>query len=579
MAPHSLNHMLRGSAPGGFGGFGWFGRCAWFVLCTALGVVGLARTGAADARARKPSRSKLTVVVVIDQLPSWLLDRVLGQLQADGAIRQTIERGAYMHQVEYSYASTYTAPGHAAIFTGAPPRDSGIDGNKIWDPTTGRKRSSMEDGVHAVFGVEGKTAGPRATWPEGVADMLKRTYPGSRVVSLSLKDRGAITAAGTRAESAWWYEPKAKGFTTSSYYVSQIPPWVQSWHQQNPLSARWASWEALDPQRWGLAVGADQVTGEDNPHRLGTTFPHSLKDLADPYAAVVYTPTSTLWMLDFARHAIDQHQLCTDAAPDLLTLSISSTDYVGHAYGPTSWEALDHLVRVDAALGAWLTELRTRCELSVLITSDHGGAPLPEVSRAMGHTAYRLYSQELAAQADAALDRTFGSRDWIAGYNDGFLYWAADVFKRVDRVQVLRVAQGALRAVPGVHDVIDVQEAKRWGDDTDAYRRSISLGIAADSNAALWVIPAMWSVLMETRRDGDAGTTHGSPWHYDTRVPVVYAGPSVAHVESREPLPQCRVATTITSLLGAPKPPRACEDPLPGVRASGPYRSLRLSRP
>lgn len=527
-------------------------------------------TSAAPSPATPPAtteaatRPRIVVALVYDQLGTWVLDAHRARLDPSGAIRRTIDRGVYAHHVVYDYAGTYTAPGHAAIYTGAAPWQSGIPSNRIWDRERSLRLSALDDGTHGLLGRGSVHASPSRLAAESVADVLERESGGTAVtVSLAMKDRSAVLPGGQHPDACFWLDPRAGGFTTSTYYASELPAWVSAWQAEHPLAATMHVWEPEDAASLA-SLGPDDVAGE-GAYGWGTTFPHDPSapgSIGEP-DAYLSTPASTEHLLAFAREAVRRLHVGEDDRPDLLAISIATTDYIGHAFGPESWEYVDGLIRVDRAVGAFLDELeREHGPIAVLVTADHGIAPLVERARMRGHEqAIRWTSEHELELLRAHLVATLGPGEWVDGWVQPYVYLAPG--PELDRARA--EASAYLRARPGVDRVLDTRDAaalRASGDPVDAL---VGRSIPSPAPGDLYVVPSEWSVA-EEELESASGTSHGSPWIYDREVPVLFSGPGVAHALHDEPgLAQARTATTIAHLLGVSAPALADPSPLPGA--------------
>ena len=512
------------------------------------------------------TQPRAVVVVVIDQLASHALEKYLPFLSEDGALRRGIARGAFHRSVVYSYAGTYTAPGHAAIHTGAPPAFSGVVANQVWDYARADSVASVDDGESAVLGVEGSFASPRVLRADTVADVLSEATDGrAMIASVSFKDRGAVLGGGRRPDLVLWYEKSIPGFTTSAYYGDSVPGWLDRWHAEHPIDGILGVWEADDAELYARELGPDRVTGEGDFHGLGVTFPHDVRASSSPYSALRATPASSVYLMALAAEVADRMDIGADAVVDLFAISISSVDYAGHVFGPQSWEYADNLIKVDRALGELLDGLeRDHGPLAVLITSDHGVAFLPERARAQSGRGGRLLGPRAFASLETTLDRQLGRADYLAAFIQPFVYLTPHAKEPERRARVVEVAARWLSAQPEIEAAFDTHEAAGWREADDALRRSVGLSVPDDPSGDIFVVPAYGYVIDEGTRVG-YGTSHGTPWDYDQTVPVIFWGPGVDHLETSEPLPQDRVATTIAALLGIDPPERAGDEPLPGA--------------
>jgi arylsulfatase A-like enzyme len=519
--------------------------------------------------------ARLVLAIVLDQLPSWALERYLDLLPENGVLRRGIESGAYFPRSRYGYANTLTAPGHATIYTGANPSRHGVVSNDVWSPEVQKALSAVDDRRHRVFGLEGAFASPSVLRSDTVADVLERTTGGrAHTVSLSLKDRGAVLAAGKKPDLVLWFDAARPGFTTSEYYAPNVPEWLRAWERAHPIEARLEPWIPRDPERLERLLGADAARGEGDWQSLKTVFPHDPKRGKQPYSAFRATPASSRYLMDLARACVEKLELGRDDFPDLLMISISGTDYVGHVFGAESWEYADNLARVDEALGELVRELEKAASLRVLITSDHGVASLPERSRSRGARAERVSATALKEQLNERLRarKLSGARDAVASLTPPLVHITREARESADRDAIVRAAIEELEKLPAVYAAFDVRALARApaGDFRDAERARVARAAAASIPEGVagevYVVLAENSVI-DPNMPGDAGTNHGSPWRYDTDVPVLFFGPGITtHTES-EPVEQSRVAATLARLLEIPPPPDANTAALRGAPA------------
>jgi predicted AlkP superfamily pyrophosphatase or phosphodiesterase len=507
---------------------------------------------------------QLVVAVVIDQLGSDTL-RKLEPLLQGGAVAYARAHGRVLEQVVYSYAATLTAPGHAAIYTGADPSENGVTTNAVIDRATGKKRGVVDDGAHPVLDVTPQTfAGPAVVKLPTVGDALKAATLGrGKVASISIKDRSAILPAGKQPDLVLWYDPIA-GFTTSTYYAPELPEWLGAFERGHPILPAGVSWEIHDPERLGLLLGPDDAPGEGDYKGFGKTFPHKLADNPNAADLWAHTPDSTEYLLELANEAAEQLALGADDVPDLLMISISGTDYNGHVFGPDSWEYADHLRRADHALMQLLERLAQRTRIAVLITSDHGVAPLPE-RLGLAPADKRIDSTVLEHTIDAAIDAVVGAGDWVGGYLEPYLFLTPGALTHPALATIRATALQSLRAQPGIAAVYDVSDLDALRKSDGALEQRVLRSIDPSASGDFFVVVGQ-NVVPDIGMVIGAGTTHGSPWDYDTHVPVLMWGDQVQPGKDSEPLEQRRVASTIAALLGV-APPNLPQPPLPGAPA------------
>lgn len=550
--------------------------------CAGASTLG-AQAVAPRASPEPPAPARLVVVVVLDQLGSATLERFLPELAPAGAIRRTIARGRYVHRAVYDYAATYTAPGHAAIYTGAAPFETGIATNRVFDRDRHARVSSVDDGEHAVLGRDRAFASPVRLRVPTVADRLEEATGGrSIVVSLAMKDRSAILPGGRHPDLCAWLDPKAGGFTTSTYYATALPDWLTDWREANPMDDAVRLWSPMDADRWTTLHGAD-AQHREGAYGWGATFPHDPRVAAEPAEAFLATPASTSHLFSLAERAVDALGMGRDEVPDLLMISVASTDYVGHAFGPHSWEMIEVLSRIDLALASMLARLEEDTSVAVLLTSDHGVAPLVEVSRSEGHADAVRWTSEARVEelrAALALEPGIGAVDaWVQPY----VYLGVDALAGDARARTIAAALRWIEAQPGIARAFDTSTAATLRASSDLMERLVGRSIPDPPPGEVYVVPSEWSVALE-ELSPDAGTSHGSPWAYDREVPVLVSGPGVDHSDIVEAVEQRRVFDVICALLGleASNPttsPHGHESAVPLSPAASTIRYPRDSTP
>jgi predicted AlkP superfamily pyrophosphatase or phosphodiesterase len=371
-----------------------------------------------------------------------------------------------------------------------------------------------------------------------------------------------VLPAGQHPDAVSFYDTKRGSFTSSTWYAGGIPKFLADFQTAHPISAALVVWEPVHPEALLALLGPDAQSGEGDWLGLGNAFPHDVRRSPEPLSALRVTPFATEYLFDVARAAVRGLALGADEAPDLLMLSVSPTDYAGHVFGPESWEYVDSLVRLDRALTRFLNELPPGTR--VLLSSDHGAAPLPERSLDRGHLALRVRTKKLAAAVNAALAGHFGLKEPpVASYTEPFVYFSKEAQSSPSFGAVLDAVAGEFEKAPGVAAVYSVRAllAKNPENELETLVRG-SLNDAATGE--LFVVPSELSVVDPTP-GGGKGTSHGSPWEYDRFVPVLFWGDGVTARAVDDPVPVLAVAPTLARLLGVPAPDRAEEPPLPGA--------------
>ncbi|MGN6108828.1 MAG: alkaline phosphatase family protein, partial [Kofleriaceae bacterium] len=409
---------------------------------TSAGTVAPAPAASASAAPVAPApatapagRARLVVLLVIDQLPQWAFEAKRPALR-DGFDR-LLREGAW-HTGQHPSAATLTAPGHALLGTGEPTATSGIVANEWWN-------RDAERVLHCTEGLDGARSAGWLRVP-ALGDALAAANTGARAISISLKDRAAILPLG-RAGTAIWYDKRAVAWTGT-----KIPPWLAAHDRAHPISAHLRHvWTPLAPDRLAALSGTkDNARGEVGEKGFGPTFPHAVAATRDPADALYATPLGNQLVLDLALAAIDGERLGRDDAPDLLVLSLSSHDYIGHGWGQESWEMWDTTLRLDRQLAGFLRALDDKIgpgAWAMVVTSDHGAAPMPE---RMGGG--RIAFESLAEAANRAASLELGPGQWIAAakYPSVYLTAAARAKPTRELQRALAKVIHALRAFPGI---------------------------------------------------------------------------------------------------------------------------------
>ena len=538
----------------------------WLALCA------VAACRAAPPSATTSGPPRLVVLLVIDQLPSWsfidrapLFDRGLGRLLHEGAVYP---------RARYPYAATYTAPGHAALATGAPPSVSGIVANEWWDRADGAIVESVTDPGYpmlVVGGWRGELFGSRARqspWRlrvDGVADVLHAATDGAgKSVGVSLKGRAAMFATGRHADLALWYDEGQRAFTTSTWYAREVPPWLAALARDHPIGPRLVDeWNALDPALLARATGVpDDAPGEALAGGFGTTFPHRPLTLPEPAAAIKTSPLGNTVVVEAALAAVDGEGLGRDDVPDYLAVSFSAPDYVGHVYGQESWESLDMLLRLDGDIATLLSGLEARVgagRVAVVLSSDHGATRMPE--RHPG--ALRVDATKVARAADVAMRGVTGTEGpWLVYDRDPTLYMSAR-FRKVPadiRDRALDAAVTAVLAVPGIGYAARTDKLSGRCDERPDPEALYCRAVDGERSGEIFFGPAPGCLIIDKELDS---ISHGSANEDDRTVPVIVWGAGVPAGRHEEVISALQVAPTLARLLRIPAPTGAKEKALP----------------
>jgi predicted AlkP superfamily pyrophosphatase or phosphodiesterase len=529
-------------------------------VCRSLALGAFAATvlAAQPPPASPPARPRLVVLVTVDQMRADYLDR-FKPLYTSG-FRRLNEQGAVFTRAFYRHACTETGPGHSVVMSGRSPRSSGIVGNAWYDRTLQRRVNVVGDPAVRVLGGVGHAASPAYFNAFTVGDMLKAHSPGSRVVGVSFKDRSAILPSGRRADAAYWYETSTGGFITSSWYMDAAPRWLDAWNARKLADAHAGrSWERLlaDPASYLRYAGEDAVDGEWD--RKDVVFPHRIRS-APPafefYDDLRRTPFADEMLLDIALAAMRGHDLGTDEKTDVLSVSFSATDVIGHTYGADSQEQMDNLLRLDRTLGRLMDAAEARAgrgRALFVLSSDHGALPLVEVLKAKGVDARRGSASEVHVAVVKALEARFpGASGFFADPDPlEYVFDRAAIERQGLKLEDVESATREALLATGFFDAVYTQRqlmGPRPADDPffDLHQRAFFASRSGDLVARIKPHVYLGGYV--------GGSGHGSPHDYDRHVPIVFMGPGVRPGPRDAETGPEDIAWALGRMLGLPYP-------------------------
>ena len=484
---------------------------------------------------------KIIVVIVIDQFRGDYLERYQHEF-GDGGFRLFTENGAYFPDCAYDYATLVTGPGHATLGTGAYTVGHGILANEWFDPQLGKRVTSVSDEATHTVGVGPATTGssPHNLLSDTFGDELRMATQGqSRVYGISLKDRAAILPTGFSANAAYWIDAKSGAWITSDYYLKALPTWVDALNHSD------AATKYLN-REWKDSAG--KVMGNTHP-RTGEN------GKAESYYEIVgSTPFANDLELDFARALITHEKLGQGSTTDLLIVSLSENDILGHAVGPDAPELHASILQLDRQLAAFFQFLDKTYGMKnvwLALSADHGVAPIPRVVQSLHIPAAEVDTHAIASAVNDDISQQTGKPGkYVLGYNLSTLALDAKAFGEMKEGDAERIAGEAIlrHGARAYFTKTDLAEGKVPATDIGhKYANSYS----PYGGWYVMVLPPMFTI------PKGEGTTHYSAYSYDTHVPLAFYGaPFKAGVYRSHSEPN-DLAVTLSSLLGITKPAAA----------------------
>ena len=501
------------------------------LAAACLAAVGLPRSGHAQTAPRKPS---LVVLVTIDQFRADYLERFGPQFRY--GIARLLKGGAVFTNAHHDHALTETAPGHATLLSGRYPRSTRILMNSIGVADTASR---------LIAGGHGPGASPRRFTGTALADWLRDGNARSRVLSVSMKDRSAILPVGRARTDVYWYSPDGR-FVTSKYYGDSLPTWVTEFNDKGMS-------QTFGGKKWTLLLPDNAYPERDSvpeeSHGEGNTFPHVMPaDGFDAASVIQGTPFIDELVVAFALDGVSALKLGTGPGTDLLSVSLSATDAIGHRFGPDSREIHDQALRVDRAVGTLLDslyKLRESTTITVAFTSDHGVGTIPELAPASVQPRPQRVRLRPALGSvrpgltAARVDSTSIDIDGNLVFMDRNAFKAA----RVNADSVLDVLATAMRAVPGVARVDRFSKLL-----ADTLRDPVARRWAHTFPAAAQI--EMIATLTPLSTFGGNVASHASGYDYDTHVPLIIYGAGVKPGRATEFVRTVDLAPTLAALAG-----------------------------
>lgn len=515
------------------------------------------------------NRPRLLVFLVVDGLPQRQMLAYRDQLAPDGLAR-FLERGAWFTDAHYGHAFTVTGAGHATVLSGTYPHRHGIIANEWRDAITGAPEYCTGDTTATYIGHKTQPldgTSPKNLKVETVGDVLRRADPRAKVIGISGKDRGAILPAG-QTGTAYMYMTQTGQFASSTFYMPQHPAWVTAFNAAKPAD-RWfkKEWKALlpeaayerslpDRQAWygQKAAALPMLMGAPSDEAPGPAY----------YSQLLRSPYADQLTLDFARAAIAGEGLGKDNVPDILSISLSGHDYINHRFSAESRFSHDHLLQLDRMLQDFFKHLDAtvgRDNYIATLTADHGFMPAPEFTAQQGLRSGRIVGNQLLTRVNSGLEEEFGAGKWVSFSGSSLLLNKQLITQqRVDPDEVAEEARALLMEEPGIAAAYTRRElaagSRIDGPFFGAMQRAWHVDVSGDVQ---YILKPYWMFQSSTNI-----ATHGSPYPYDTNVPILAWGPRwVKPGRVDERVEVVDIAPTVANWLGVAPPATSEGKPLP----------------
>lgn len=521
---------------------------------------------------------KLVLQITVDQLRGDLIDRNLKHF-GDGGFRRLIDNGTYFANAHHRHANTETIVGHTTLATGTDPAIHGMVANLWFDRETGTPYYNVQDPDYpllAVAGIDQSTEidptqraatsdgrSPRAILSSTLSDEIAIGIGGGpKIFGVSVKDRGAIAMAG-HSGTAYWFSKSEGRFVTSAYYMDAYPAWVDEWNNSGQVAAYAdTNWELSGDRETYRFKDMDDAEWETDFPGYGRVFPHPFGPRSGKYFTTLLTlsPAGDELTASFAKTLMDAEDLGTDDVTDYLSVSFSSTDYVGHIFGPSSLEAEDNLRRLDTTIADLLAHVDQKVGLEntiVVLSADHGAAEVPGYLNSLGIPASFFSFDDVDTHSAAdALKQEFGfATEMIESFSQPYIYlndsFLAD--NGLDKEKVARRLAEELQKMPGIAYAFSSGDLRSGRIATTPVSAAVLANFHSERSGDIYIVfEPHWFV-------GDfdglhVASHHGSPWPYDTHVPILFSGPDIGQKRVARRVETVDLAPTLSALLRIKEP-------------------------
>ena len=519
-----------------------------------LCVFSLCMMGVASAQTQTTAKPKLVVGIVIDQMRWDYLYRFNDLYGANG-LKRLLNKGFSCENTLIPYVPTYTAVGHTCVYTGSVPAYTGIVGNNWFDKTTNTNVYCTDDSTVNPVGsnTKGGKMSPENLWVTTITDELRLSNNfKSKVIGIAMKDRGAILPAGHSANAAYWYDDKSGKWISSTYYMQQLPDWVSQFNAKDVAGNYMKKdWNTLLPiNKYDLSSADDEPYENAIKGEKTVTFPHRLSTIgdADKYESFKTTPFANSFTFDFAKSAIENEALGKNTVPDFLAVSISSTDYIGHSFGPNSVEIEDTYLRLDNDIADFLQYLDTKVgkgNYLVFLTADHGVAHIPAFLAEHKIPGGVFNEGEVSRELNKMIEDEFGMKNVVQSLQNYQVYLNADEISKQGK-DLSAVKKSVIRFLAAKPFIIHVFDTRELASTTMPEPQKTMMGNGFNPKRSGDI---QFTFKPGYFDGGKKGTTHGLWNPYDAHIPLLWYGWSIKPGKTNRETYMTDIAATVAALL------------------------------
>jgi hypothetical protein len=509
---------------------------------------------------------------MVDQMRWDYINQFKPYFTSQQGFLRFLNEGASCNNNMIPYIPTVTASGHASVYTGSTPAMNGIAGNQWFDNILQKTVYCVEDPSVVSVGIDGSAAGkmsPKNLWTSTIGDEMKLASNfKSKVYGISIKDRGAILPAGHSADGAFWYDSKTGKFISSNYYYKTLPSWVSNYNDQHRVDSLYTKGWNLSLAKSVYEANCDEDINVYESTTFGANqkgFPYTLSQfIGKDYGKIASTPYGNNLVTEMAEMALVNEGLGQDDVTDLLAISFSSPDYIGHSFGPNSWETMDGYIKLDVQLAKLFASLDKQVgknNYTVFLTADHAVQHIPDFAKKHHLPGGLISESDIKKELNGLLVKNGLDPKMISDIGEYYIHFNHDLMDslHVSQAQLVQLVSNRLEKNPGILQVVETRKAAT-ASLPEALRERIVNGYSSQRSGDLFIVTKSGYM------DGYAtGTTHGTLYNNDAHIPLLWYGNGIKKGAINTLNYMTDIAPTVTTLLGIQMPSGSIGNPILGV--------------